>query len=48
MAYVIGYHGKDNQWSYWTTKHGFARKDLNEMSGNLITLVMGRIGHEIE
>lgn len=32
MAYVIGYHGKDNQWSYWTTKHGFARKDLKNVS----------------
>lgn len=32
MAYVIGYHGKDNQWSYWTTKHGFARKHLKNVS----------------
>ena len=32
MAYLIGYHGKDNQWSYWTTKHGFARKDLKNVS----------------
>lgn len=32
MAYVIGYHGKDTQWSYWTTKHGFARKDLKNVS----------------
>lgn len=32
MGYVIGYHGKDNQWSYWTTKHGFARKDLKNVS----------------
>lgn len=32
MAYVIGYHGKDNQWSYWTTKHGFARKYLKNVS----------------
>lgn len=32
MAYVIGYHGKDNHWSYWTTKHGFARKDLKNVS----------------
>ena len=32
MAYVIGYHGKDKQWSYWTTKHGFARKDLKNVS----------------
>lgn len=32
MAYVIGYHGKDSQWSYWTTKHGFARKDLKNVS----------------
>lgn len=32
MAYVIGYHGKDNQWSYWTTKHGFARKNLKNVS----------------
>lgn len=32
MGYVIGYHGKDNQWSYWTTKHGFARKHLKNVS----------------
>lgn len=32
MTYVIGYHGKDNQWSYWTTKHGFARKHLKNVS----------------
>lgn len=32
MAYVIGYHGKDSKWSYWTTKHGFARKNLKNVS----------------